>query len=140
MAFNWARATLGTIPFVTIGARYGGVQGGLMGFALGCALFGLIAVATAYAATWRLAKAIDGWELGPAAASARGRVHGNALAIWVKLALNWVPAAPTAVTITSATPEPMSAYSIAVTPWRQSMNRRNSLVMASVPRIPPHQA
>ena len=38
MAFNWARATLGTIPFVTIGARYGGVKGGLIGFALGCAL------------------------------------------------------------------------------------------------------
>jgi putative MATE family efflux protein len=60
MAFNWARATLGTIPFVTIGARYGGVPGGLMGFALGCAIFGLLAVATAYVATWRLAKAIDG--------------------------------------------------------------------------------
>ena len=62
MAFNWARATLGTIPFVTIGARYGGVQGGLIGFALGSALFGLIAVATAYAVTWRLAKAIDGGD------------------------------------------------------------------------------
>jgi len=62
MAFNWARATLGTIPFVTLGARYGGVQGGLVGFALGCAVFGLIAVATAYAATWRLAKAIDGGD------------------------------------------------------------------------------
>ena len=37
MAFNWARATLGTIPFVTIGARYGGVQGAILGFALGCA-------------------------------------------------------------------------------------------------------
>ena len=56
MVFNWARATLGTIPFVTIGARYGGVQGGLLGFALGCAVFGLIAVGTAYVATWRLAK------------------------------------------------------------------------------------
>jgi len=60
MAFNWARATLGTIPFVTVGARYGGVQGGLIGFALGAALFGLIAVATAYFATYRLAKAIGG--------------------------------------------------------------------------------
>jgi putative MATE family efflux protein len=59
MVFNWARATLGTIPFVTIGTRYGGVQGGLVGFALGAALFGLIAVATAYVATWRLAKGID---------------------------------------------------------------------------------
>ena len=56
MAFNWARATLGTIPFVTFGARYGGVQGGLIGFALGCAVFGLIAVATAYAATARLSQ------------------------------------------------------------------------------------
>ena len=59
MAFNWARATLGTIPFVTVGARYGGVQGGMLGFALGAAVFGLIAVGTAYAATWRLAKRID---------------------------------------------------------------------------------
>ena len=58
MAFAWARATLGTIPFVTVGARYGGVQGALIGFALGCAVFGIIAVATAYAATWRLARAI----------------------------------------------------------------------------------
>ena len=31
MAFNWGRATLGTIPFVTFGARYGGVKGGLSG-------------------------------------------------------------------------------------------------------------
>jgi Na+-driven multidrug efflux pump len=62
MAFNWARATLGTIPFVTVGVRYGGVQGGLIGFALGCAVFGLMAVATAYAATWRLAKATDGGD------------------------------------------------------------------------------
>ena len=60
MAFNWARATLGTIPFVTFGARYGGVQGAILGFALGCAVFGLLAVATAYAATWRLTRGIDG--------------------------------------------------------------------------------
>jgi Na+-driven multidrug efflux pump len=60
MAFNWARATLGTIPFVTLGARHGGVQGGLIGFAAGAAVFGLIAVATAYAATWRLARVMEG--------------------------------------------------------------------------------
>jgi putative MATE family efflux protein len=60
MVFNWARATLGTIPFVTIGARYGGVQGGMLGFAIGAAVFGLIAVATAYLVTWRLAKGIEG--------------------------------------------------------------------------------
>jgi len=56
MAFNWGRATLGTIPFVTFGARYAGVKGGLVGIALGCAVFGLIAVAVAYGATERLAK------------------------------------------------------------------------------------
>ncbi len=59
MAFNWGRATLGTIPFVTLGVHYGGVQGGLIGVALGCAVFGLIAVAAAYAATARLAKGIE---------------------------------------------------------------------------------
>ena len=59
MAFNWGRATLGTIPFVTFGARYGGVRGGLIGIALGSALFGVIAVATAYLATARLAKAME---------------------------------------------------------------------------------
>jgi hypothetical protein len=56
---------------VTVGARYGGVQGGMLGFALGSAVFGLIAVATAYAVTWRLAKAVDEASrpgLGPAAA------------------------------------------------------------------------
>jgi len=76
MVFNWARATLGTIPFVTIGARYGGVQGGLVGFALGAAVFGLMAVATAYAVTWRLAKGVEaggriGLEPAPAGRGAK---------------------------------------------------------------------
>ncbi len=70
MAFNWGRATLGTIPFVTLGVRYGGVKGGMMGAALGCAVFGLIAVATAYAATARLAKGSEDVE-GPAGVAAR---------------------------------------------------------------------
>jgi len=60
MAFNWGRATLGTIPFVTLGARYGGVKGGIVGVALGCAVFGLIAVATAYVTTARLAERVKG--------------------------------------------------------------------------------
>jgi hypothetical protein len=73
MAFNWARATLGTIPFVTIGARYGGVKGGMLGFAIGAAVFGLIAVATAYAVTWRLAKGVEGGSVGlQAVAAGRG--------------------------------------------------------------------
>ncbi len=59
MAFNWGRATFGTIPFVTFGARYGGVKGGLIGVALGCAVFGLVAVAAAYAATARLSERLQ---------------------------------------------------------------------------------
>ena len=55
-----ARDAWGRFRSSPIGARYGGVQGGMLGFALGGALFGLIAVATAYAVTWRLAKAMDG--------------------------------------------------------------------------------
>ena len=110
MAFNWARATLGTIPFVTVGARYGGVQGGMLGFALGAALFGLIAVATAYVGDVA-AREGDGrrrsrWLHGAAerenALRSAGRRYGKALAIRVKLELSWVPAEPTAVTITSA--------------------------------------
>lgn len=59
MAFNWGRATLGTIPFVTLGAQLGGVQGGMLGVAAGCAIFGLIAAATAYGATARLARRLS---------------------------------------------------------------------------------
>src|SRR5208282_4964000 len=68
MIFNWGRATLGTIPFVTLGVRYGGVKGGLVGVALGCALFGVIGVATAYGTTARLARRLrperggGGWK------------------------------------------------------------------------------
>ena len=59
MVFNWGRATLGTIPFVTWGVQYGGVKGGLVGIALGCAVFGVIAVATAYGTTARLAERLQ---------------------------------------------------------------------------------
>ncbi|UDL93776.1 MATE family efflux transporter [Lichenihabitans sp. PAMC28606] len=56
LVFNWGRASLGTIPFVTIGAAYGGVEGGQLGIAFGAAIFGLSALATAYAVSGRLAK------------------------------------------------------------------------------------
>lgn len=48
MLFNWGRATLGTIPFVTLGAAIGGVQGGQLGVAAGAAIFGTAALGTAY--------------------------------------------------------------------------------------------
>ncbi|HYA75256.1 MAG TPA: MATE family efflux transporter, partial [Roseiarcus sp.] len=58
MIFNWGRATLGTIPFVTLGAKYGGVEGAMLGAAAGAAAFGLAGVASAYGVTARLAKAM----------------------------------------------------------------------------------
>ncbi len=54
LVFNWGRATLGTIPFVTLGAAYAGVEGGQMGIAFGAALFGLGALVTAYRVTARI--------------------------------------------------------------------------------------
>jgi putative MATE family efflux protein len=56
MLFNWGRATLGTIPFVTLGARWAGVEGALLGLVVGCALFGVVSVAIAYGVVARLAK------------------------------------------------------------------------------------
>jgi hypothetical protein len=58
MIFNWGRATLGTIPFVTLGAKYGGVDGAMLGAAAGAAAFGLAGVAAAYGVTARLANAM----------------------------------------------------------------------------------
>lgn len=51
--FNWGRATLGTLPFVSIGARYGAV-GAILGYALGGVVFGTLAVLTAFWVTRRL--------------------------------------------------------------------------------------
>jgi Na+-driven multidrug efflux pump len=58
MVFNWGRATLGTIPFVTVGAHWGGVQGAMLGLIAGSAIFGLGGVAVAYIVVGRLAKEI----------------------------------------------------------------------------------
>ena len=60
MIFNWGRATLGTIPFVTLGAKYGGVEGAMLGAAAGAAAFGLAGVAAAYGVAARLATAMKG--------------------------------------------------------------------------------
>jgi Na+-driven multidrug efflux pump len=54
--FNWGRATLGTIPFVWIGERYG-PSGVLVGQAAGSVVFGVAAVVTAFAVTRRLVAA-----------------------------------------------------------------------------------
>ena len=56
MLFNWGRATLGTIPFVLIGAKLAGVPGAMTGLVCGATIFGLGAVATAYFLVGRLAR------------------------------------------------------------------------------------
>lgn len=53
--FNWGRATLGTIPFVTLGAHLGGPEGGLLGMIVGAAIFGAAAIVTGYVIIGRLA-------------------------------------------------------------------------------------
>ncbi|ABM00317.1 MATE family efflux transporter [Shewanella amazonensis] len=46
--FNVGKATLGTLPFIWLGAQYGGVYGVLIGQVLGSVLFGVAGVYTAY--------------------------------------------------------------------------------------------
>ncbi len=52
--FNWGRATVGTIPFVTFGARFG-PEGGFLGLIAGAVVFGILAIFIAYYVTGRLA-------------------------------------------------------------------------------------
>ncbi len=59
MIFNWGRATVGTMPFVALGAQYGGVEGAMLGAAAGAAAFGLAGAAMAYGVTARLANAMN---------------------------------------------------------------------------------
>lgn len=46
--FSWGRVSLGTVPFVTLGAAWAGPEGVLMGNAIGALLFGSAAVVVAY--------------------------------------------------------------------------------------------
>ena len=50
-AFSWARVTVGTIPFVYLGAQWAGWPGVLIGNAVGAIVFGLAAVIVAYRVT-----------------------------------------------------------------------------------------
>jgi putative MATE family efflux protein len=52
--FNWGRATIGTIPFVYVGAKLGGAEGALAGFAIGSIPFGVGALAVCYRVIGRL--------------------------------------------------------------------------------------
>lgn len=55
-ALNWGRATLGTVPFVKIGASVGGAQGVLVGMMIGNIIFGAAAVWLGY---WLIDKLKD---------------------------------------------------------------------------------
>lgn len=57
--FNWGRATIGTIPFVTYFADHWGVEGGMVGMIVGSAIFGIAGAIVAYFVTARLAKQIN---------------------------------------------------------------------------------
>ncbi|QIG49157.1 MATE family efflux transporter [Nordella sp. HKS 07] len=46
--FNWAKATIGTIPFALYGAHVAGPEGVMVGVALGSIIFGVASVAWAY--------------------------------------------------------------------------------------------
>ena len=56
-AFNWSRATLGTVPFVEIGSRLAGAQGVVAGNMIGAIPFGIAAVVACYWLIGRLAHA-----------------------------------------------------------------------------------
>ncbi len=47
-AFNWGRATVGTLPLVWLGAHLGGAKGALVGVAAGGAIFGVAALVMAF--------------------------------------------------------------------------------------------
>jgi len=47
-AFNWARASLGVVPFALVGAALAGARGAVAGLALGSVGFGVAAILTAF--------------------------------------------------------------------------------------------
>lgn len=78
-AFNWGRATLGTIPFVLIGMRYGPV-GVLLGQAAGGVVFGTAAVITAFVVTGRLKPGSAGFGAAPTVQAGTAKAAGGMLA------------------------------------------------------------
>lgn len=60
--FNWGKATLGTVPFVWVGADLAGAWGVLVGQGVGGALFGLAALVACYRVTGGLAARERGRE------------------------------------------------------------------------------
>ena len=78
--FNWSRATLGTIPFVTYGAQFGPV-GLLVGQAAGSVIFGTAAVITAFRVVGRLGGAVAPPGIGMAIPGGTGNTVLATLAV-----------------------------------------------------------
>lgn len=78
-SFNWGRVTLGTIPFVAYGATYG-AQGVQIGQALGCVLFGSLAIVTAFQVVGKLSIARLPPEEEPCASDIPTQSAGAAMA------------------------------------------------------------
>jgi putative MATE family efflux protein len=75
-AFNWGRATLGTMPFAVLGGQLGGPEGILVGIGGGSLVFGAAALVTAFRVIGVLERrpapgiaAEPGPDLGPSAAT-----------------------------------------------------------------------
>jgi Na+-driven multidrug efflux pump len=84
--FNWGRATLGTIPFVTYGAHFGPV-GVLVGQAGGSVIFGTLAVITAFRVVDRLGGTVG--RPGNAMAIPSGTGNAALAALAVRPWRNW---------------------------------------------------
>lgn len=69
-AFNWGRATLGTVPFVWIGGHYAGAPGIIAGQALGAVAFGVLALYFAFRLVGQLASGFHPPPAEPVVASA----------------------------------------------------------------------
>ncbi len=52
--FNWGRATLGTVPFVWLGATLYGAVGVIAGWALGAVVFGIVSAVTCFRVVARI--------------------------------------------------------------------------------------
>lgn len=61
--FNWGRATLGTVPFVLVGADWADAEGALAGFLIGGIPFGIGAIAVSYRVIGRLGDERAGFGL-----------------------------------------------------------------------------
>jgi Na+-driven multidrug efflux pump len=84
--FNWGRATLGTIPFVTYGAQFG-PAGLLVGQAAGSVIFGTLAMFTAFRVVRRLSGAVG--QLGTGMAIPAGTGNATLATLAIRPWRNW---------------------------------------------------